>query len=258
MWRLFNYPFDRLADAISWLICEIAALLRLLETRTVDRAGPSFTYAQIREQHHEGTAEAGRFEFLTLTQYVNAAWIALIPMALYAGHMDLRYLKGTLAMALVLILASFIWLYFKRTQAGLMENVLGMIAVGNAEGLVLSTPGIWTDPWTACVLGLAVACWVAKALVLSVVQADLLETHNGLKRGALIGLHLGYSLSPALLGMGFLLLFSSHLPEDIQVFIDAPRKALAVPMLITAVLFILPGFWLTRKARRIARELIEA
>lgn len=239
---------------LSLIIHEMNTVLHWVEVRTGDRSGNCHTYAQIRQLCDKKWGMAAQYEESPIPYYVNLALFALIPlsMVMSEGHLDTWYLKPIAIATLTLMLTYFIWLYFKRTPAGLMENVLGMIVLGNIEGLMLTTQGIWMDPWVAVILGLAVACWVVKALVLGVMQAELLGIQGGVKRGAHLFVQLGYSLAPALLILGLCFFFPDYAPWDAQVFIGEPRKALGLPLLLAAFIFIIAGFTLTRKARKAA------
>ena len=251
------FPFRVCAKIGKFLIGEFATFLRFLLTRTIDRRKPLPSYAQLRVQQRKAVQWGQAFESAGLARLLNWVLLGLIPLLIYSMELEAWMVKGGLCVLLSMLLFYFAWLYFRRTQAGLLENILGMVVLGNAEGLVLSTPGLWNDPMSAVLLGMAIVCWVFKSMVFGIVQADILESNAGPRRSLLILIHLGYALAPALLAIGLTFHFSSELPSDLKLYIDPGRHALGVPILIIAAIFVVFGVVLEFKTRHVARRMLE-
>jgi MFS family permease len=156
---------------------------------------------------------------------------------------------GNLALG-ALIAAYFGHLFLRRLQCSLLEWILLIAVLGNAEGLVLATPGLWRLPLLAFTLAAFMAGWVFYGAVLGLVQARLLGVKSVPARLGLLIAAWWSLASPALLLCGSLLALWGQ-------GLAGPRGALwGWPILALGVLGAVLGLWLMRRSAKAARAVL--
>jgi hypothetical protein len=140
-----------------------------------------------------------------------------------------------------------------RLQCSLLEFCLIIAALGNLEGMLLTTPGIFSigREWVMVLAPLGVA-WLFYGAVIGLMQAELCG-----RRGAFMRLfHIvsGWLNTGALamLGMGTALWLYRH---DTKM-LTRNVSAWAIPLMVLGALGLVLRFWLGRSARRAAKELV--
>ena len=109
--------------------------------------------------------------------------------------------------ALLLCLYFFLIL-FLRFQCSLLEFIAVAIALGNLEGLLLTTPGLYSLGWgwMLCLAGIA-AAWILSGAANANAAARILNVEHSGKRLALLFAHWLITATPALLMLGTVLAF---------------------------------------------------
>jgi len=156
-----------------------------------------------------------------------------------------------------LLTAYFAHLLFRRLQCSLLEWCLITAVLGNAEGLVLTTPGLEALSATGAALGLLVSGWVFYGAVLGLAQAKLLGLRHALARLAALILAWLRIASPALLAAGIVLIWGSRWGVDSR-WISSGMRAWGAPLLAFGLVGLVLGGALEWKAGRAAREVLRA
>jgi len=156
------------------------------------------------------------------------------------------------AASVLLIAIYFGHILFFRLQCSLLEFCVIIAALGNLEGLLLTTPGIFSvgRDWVIVLAPLGVA-WLFYGAVIGLVQAELCDRRGTFARLFHIAAGWLSTGAPALLALGAILWFGRNEKRVIT-----PNLAVwAIPMLVAGALGIVLRFWIGRAASRAAKEI---
>jgi hypothetical protein len=156
-----------------------------------------------------------------------------------------------------LLTAYFAHLLFRRLQCSLLEWCLIIAVLGNAMGLILTTPGLERLSATGGALGLLVSGWVLYGAVVGLAQAKLLGLRHALARLGVLILAWLRIASPALLAGGAVLVWGSRWGVDSR-WVSAGMHAWGAPLLAFGLVGLVLGGALEWKAARAAREVLRA
>lgn len=140
-----------------------------------------------------------------------------------------------------------------RLQCSLLEFCLIIAALGNLEGLLLTTPGIFSvgREWVMVLAPLGVA-WLFYGAVIGLMQAELSGRRGTLSR--LFHIVSGW-LNTGALAMLSVGVFICSYRERTQL-IPKNLGTWAIPLMVLGALGLVLRFWLGRAARRTAKELV--
>jgi predicted outer membrane lipoprotein len=153
----------------------------------------------------------------------------------------------------VLLCAYFAWLLFLRLQCSLLEWIVLIAFLGNAEGLLVTTPGFGAMKavWALAPL---VAAWVLYGMVKGLVWADILGVSAPGRRIGLLFLAWFQTAAPAMVLAGAMLL----LGRQARGLVSRDLAAWGLPLLIAGALGILARLWLERRVARAAQSILDA
>ncbi|MGD0092585.1 MAG: hypothetical protein ABSE73_21935 [Planctomycetota bacterium] len=149
----------------------------------------------------------------------------------------------------------FAWLLFARLQCSLLELIVLVAFLGNAEGLILATPNLAGLAPASWVLAPLVAGWVFYGMVVTLVQAKILALEKPVPRLLLLACNWFVLAAPALCVAGVFLTYARFAPQDMKL-VGRGMAAWGLPLLATGVVGLLMSFWLERKTRRAARRIL--
>ena len=151
----------------------------------------------------------------------------------------------------------FAHLLFFRLQCSLLELCAIVAVLGNAQGLLLTTPGLTlTGPFGLYLIPLLTA-WVLYGAVKGLVQGKLLSVSTAHVRLLLLFANWFTLAAPALVLAGFVLCFGRDLGSTLQAVISRPMALWGIPILIFGVFGICGSIWLDRRTSRCARSILQ-
>jgi len=221
------------------------AAIRSLERRKARRA--------LSTRFRKGFDSAWLRRLTTLVVICTPVILALdMTPAIPAGTAQTVFMISTFA-ATGLLCAYYAQLMFLRLQCSLLEWCVFTVFLGNAEGLLVTTPG-FTGVATLWPLMLLVAAWVLYGVVRGLVRASIWGVTEPARRVWFILAAWFVSAVPALLISGVVILAGRSI-----------KGMVAQRLVIWGWGFVALGvagsvfhFWLERKTNRKARALLEA
>lgn len=157
----------------------------------------------------------------------------------------------TLVTSALLMALYFGHILFFRLQCSLLEFCVIIAALGNLEGMLLTTPGIFSvgRDWVMVLAPLGVA-WLFYGAVIGLVQAELSGRRSAPAR--LFHIVAGWlsTGSLAMLGLGAILWFGRHETR----LITKNLSVWGLPLLIAGAIGLALGFRYGRAAKRAAKE----
>jgi hypothetical protein len=157
----------------------------------------------------------------------------------------------------VLLCVYFGHILLRRLQCSLLEFSLLIVVLGNALGLLLTTPGVYYLGWTWITALLSVVTgWVLFGAVGGLTQARLLNATRPLSK---VGFMLSGWLTtaaPALVIGGAALWLSRWGDAQISAFVSPNMSTWGIPLLLAGIVGAGLYFWLARKAGLAARAIL--
>ena len=158
----------------------------------------------------------------------------------------------------VLLCLYFAWILFRRLQCSLLELMAIVAFLGNAEGLLFSTPGVLRMTAGSWALAPLLAAWVLYGAVMSLAQGRLLGLERSLPRLLLLFANWFILAAPAMLIAGaFLGIGEMHDAASSFGGLVSPAMARwGGPLAVAGLSGCCLHFWLAVKTGRKAREIL--
>ena len=185
-----------------------------------------------------------------------ACLLALTSAAWPIPNLTVQQIIPWAAMAAALLAVLYFGhILFFRIQCSLLEFLLIIAALGNLEGMLLTTPGIFSvgRDWVMVLAPLGVA-WLFYGAVIGLVQAKLSGRVGTFARLFYIVAGWLSTGAPAMVGLGTALWMGRH---ETRV-ITRNLSAWAIPLLTAGVCGAFLRFWLSRTAKRTAKAIVYA
>ena len=159
----------------------------------------------------------------------------------------------------ILVCVYFSWILFRRLQCSLLEFIVLTAFLGNAEGIVWSTPGVMRMTPGSWALAPLIAAWVFYGAVMSLAQARLLGLEKAAPRLLLLFANWFILAAPAMLiAAGMLLYGMTHgAAGSMQGLVSPGMANWARPLLLFGAAGCCLHLWLAARIGRKAREVLK-
>jgi hypothetical protein len=159
----------------------------------------------------------------------------------------------------ILVCVYFSWMLFRRLQCSLLEFIALTAFLGNAEGIVWSTPGVLRMTAGSWALAPLIAAWVFYGAVMSLAQARLLGLEKGAPRLLLLFANWFILAAPAMLIAAGALLYgiTKGTAGPMQGLVSPGMANWAAPLFLLGAAGCCLHLWLAAKIGRKAREILK-